>query len=332
MPPFILIGLAAGGASALLFISAAAGDPAGRVVLFFMAPLPGFLAGLGWGARSAGIAAVSSAIICGGLLGLASGGYVLATQGIPVTVLCYLASLSRDLAPTAVPASITSTPSIAAAPHVEWYPVGRLIAIATVMAGVLALLTVVVFGADLDDMRKILRASIEQLQQLAMFKDSTISEQDKASLTEVMLYLFPAASSLSWLIGLLLNFYLAGRITLASGRLPRPWPDLAAIDYPRGFGLGLALSLGLLAATVGIPRLVASGFAGAFVVAYFLLGLAVIHYVTRGTPARPFLLWGLYLCLFFFNMWAALALALVGILEPLLPWRHWKEKRRPGPD
>lgn len=332
MPPFLLIGLAAGGASALLFIAAAAGNPTGRVLLFFLAPLPGFLAGLGWGYRAAGVAALASAALCTALLGLASGGYVLATQGIPVTVLCYLAGLHRDLAPTAAPVSITSTPLTAAPPNVEWYPVGRLIALATVMAGVLAMLTVVVFGADLDELRKILRASIEQLQQLPMFKETTISEADKASLTEVMLYMFPAASSLSWLIGLLLNFYLAARITLVSGRLERPWPDLAAIFYPRGFGIGLAASLALLAGTEGIPRLIASGFAGGFIVAYFLLGLAVIHYVTRGTPARPFLLWGLYLSLFFFNMWAALALALVGILEPLLPWRQWKSQRRPNPD
>ena len=34
----------------------------------------------------------------------------------------------------------------------------------------------------------------------------------------------------SWLITTLLNFWLAGRITRASGRLPRPWPDIAGIE------------------------------------------------------------------------------------------------------
>ena len=331
MPPFILIGLAAGGASAILFVSAAAGNPAGRVVLFFLAPLPGFLAGLGWGAMSAAIAAVAASVVCGAIIGPSSGAYVLASQGIPVTALCYLANLNRDLAP----APAFSAPGAAAAapgPLVEWYPAGRLIAVATLMAGVFALLTVFVLGADLDEMRKMLRASINQLQKMPIFQDRAISEQDLEALTEVMLYLFPAASSLSWLAGLLINFYLAGRITFASGRLPRPWPDLAAIGYPRGFGLGLALSLAVLAATIGIPRLVASGFAGAFVLAYFLLGLAIIHYVTRGTPARPFLLWGLYLSLFFFNLWAAIALVLIAVLEPVLPWRRWKDERRPNPE
>ena len=331
MPPFILIGIAAGGASAILFVSAAAGNPAGRVVLFFLAPLPGFLAGLGWGAMASAIAAMTASVICGAIIGPTSGAYVLASQGIPVTLLCYLANLHRDVTPA--PAFSASSPStMSSGPLVEWYPAGRLIAVATIMAGVFALLTVFVLGADLDDMRKILRASINQLQKMPMFKDRAISEQDLESLTEVMLYLFPAASSLSWLAGLLINLYLAGRITFASGRLPRPWPDLAAISYPRGFGLGLALSLTVLAVTIGVPRLVASGFAGAFVVAYFLLGLAIIHHVTRGTPARPFLLWGLYLSLVFFNVWAALALALIAVLEPLLPWRRWKDERRRRPD
>lgn len=330
MPPFVLIGLAAGIASAVLFASATAGNPAGRLLLFFLAPLPGFLAGLGWGAAAAAISAAAASLACAVILSPMSGGLLFLSQGLPITALSHLAHLSRDV-PVGQQPMGGSGP---AATPVEWYPVGRLVAVATLMAGLLAFLTVLLIGSDLDETRKLLREMLEKvfLQNLPMFRDRSFTEPEIAALTELMLYTLPAASALSWLTSFLLNLYLAGRITVASGRLPRPWPDLPALAYPRGFGIGLALALGVVVSTSGYPALFASGFAGAFLFAYLLLGLAIVHYVTRGATGRPFILSGLYLGLFFLNTWAALALAVLGVVEPLLPWRRWRDVRRPGPD
>lgn len=328
MPPFVLIGLAAGLVSALLFVSATAGNPAGRFLLFFLTPLPGFLAGLGWGAIAAGISAVAASIGCGLLLGPRSAVVVFLSQGLPIAILCHLALLSRVAPALAQPQPASPGP----APALEWYPPGRLVAIATVMAGLLAALSVLLLGSNLDEMRTALRDLLEKvfLQQLPMFQGRTLTEAEKVAATEFMLYAFPAASALSWLSGLLLNFYLAGRITLASGRLQRPWPDLPAMTYPRGFGSGLAAALIAVALLDGLPALLASGFAGAFVLAYLLLGLAIAHYVTRGVSGRGVILWAIYLGLFLVNPWVGLALALLGAVEPVLPFRRWKERGPPG--
>ena len=58
MPVALFIGAGSGLISAALFASAATATALAGV-LFYLAPLPLFLAGLGWGARAAGVAALS---------------------------------------------------------------------------------------------------------------------------------------------------------------------------------------------------------------------------------------------------------------------------------
>ena len=118
-----------------------------------------------------------------------------------------------------------------------------------------------------------------------------------------------------------LNFVLGGRVTLASGQLKRPWPDLAAIEYPRGTSFVLAGAL-ITSLASGYLGLAASGFAGAFFLAYLLLGLAIIHYTTRGFPWRPFALWALYAALLFINVWIAVVIAVLGLSDTLLTLRQ----------
>ncbi len=333
MPPFILIGLAAGLASAALFASATAGGMGGRLLLFFLAPLPAFLAGLGWGPMAAAISAVSAAIGISLLINLNAGLLVLLSHGLPAAYLCYLAQLSRGPAITAAPsgqATLGPTPATNPTADVEWYPIGRLVAASALIAGALAFVSLMQLGTDLDEVRKILRELLEKvfLKQLPGFRDRKIEDGELTVLTDLALYAFPAAAALSWLAGFLLNLYLAGRVTLASGRLPRPWPKLSAMTFPRGFGLLLALSIVIATTATGYLALIASGIAGALFLAYVFMGLAIVHDVTRGSASRPFILWGVYLTLLVLNTWAALVLAIIGLLEPMLPFRR---RQLPGP-
>ncbi len=155
------------------------------------------------------------------------------------------------------------------------------------------------------------------------------SEIDEA--TAVALALLPAASAISTMGSLLINMWLAGRITFASGRLQRPWPDLAAIAYPTGAPLLLAVATGAAFMT-GLPGLIAAGFAGPLFFAYVLMGLAVVHFVTRGRPWRPFALWALYAALFIMNTIASLAIALLGLAESIWPIRRLGGPRNSTPE
>ena len=320
----ILIGLAAGLASAALLALATMGGGRvaaridGLIIVYFLASLPAFLAGLGWGPVAAIAAAGAASVGCGLLRGPYAAAMVLASQGVPVALVCYLAQLGRS---EPVPSSDGSS---SVTETVEWYPIGRLIAATALMAGAFGFLTVILLGTSLDDVRTLLRKLIENvfLKQLPGFKDRTVEEPEIQALTEVMLYGFPAAMALTWAGTFLLNFYIAGRVTQASGRLPRPWPDLASMRFPRGFGFALAISLAVATLTTGYPALLASGFAGAVMLAYLLMGLAILHHVSRGKPARGLLLGGVYVGLVVLNPWSGLALAMLGLAEPFLPWRR----------
>lgn len=340
MPQFVIIGLAAGLACAALFASATVGGRGGHLLLFFLAPLPAFLAGLGWGPLAAAISAATATIATGLLLSAKAGLLLLVSHGLPAAYLCYLAQLRRTVATADIgPASAGANgaaelpgPAASRSPSsTEWYPVGRLVAASTLIAGALAVVTLLQIGGNLDETRAFLKDLLDKvfLKQLPGFKDRKIEEAELNTLADIALYAFPAAAAVSWLASFLLNLYLAGRITQASGRLPRPWPDLPAMAFPRGFGLLLAISLAVVSLSVGYPALVASGFAGALFAAYVCMGLAVVHELTRGHAARPFVLWGVYAALLILNPWAGLLLALVGVFEPILPWRRANVPRPP---
>jgi hypothetical protein len=140
-------------------------------------------------------------------------------------------------------------------------------------------------------------------------------------MTDIMVAVLPAASAVSWLTALVFNLWLAGRITLAAGQLRRPWPDISAMEYPSGTALMLLASL-LATGAKGTAGAVGTAFLGAFFLAYVLAGLAVIHYVTRAKPWRPFGLWLLYIGLLVVAVWIAVIIALVGLADRPLRLRE----------
>ena len=113
--PF-LIGAGAGLVSAALFASAATGHALAGI-LFYLAPLPICLAGLGWGWMAAAVAALAGTVVVGGVLGLAPGAIFAGAIAMPMAVLV----LSRPALP---PGRGAARPSHQL--RLEWYPIGRL--------------------------------------------------------------------------------------------------------------------------------------------------------------------------------------------------------------
>ncbi len=180
---------------------------------------------------------------------------------------------------------------------------GRIVIAAALMAGAFSTLTLILLGGDIEALRASLRGLLETFvnTELPKMPDApTLGPNDIDEATAVALALLPAASAISTMGSLLFNMWLAGRITLASGRLQRPWPDLAAISFPAGTPLLLAVATGawFLPGHAGPDR---RRLRGPLFFAYVLSGLAVVHYVTRGRSWRPFALWALYAALFVMN-------------------------------
>ncbi|MCB1520819.1 MAG: DUF2232 domain-containing protein [Hyphomicrobiaceae bacterium] len=319
----VLIALAAGLIAAVVFLSATTGPLPMRLVLFLLTPLSLFLAGLGWGWISALVGGITGTIAIAFVTTPAIGAVFAISQAVPVVVLTYLAMLNR---PAPAPG-----PDVDPVTRTEWYPVGRIVVWAASLSGAMALAAMFMVGPDIDSLKTAIRKLIEEVlkaQLEAMAGGKPMSEDDITRLADVGVYLLPALTALSWMMTMLLNLWLAGRITLASGRLARPWPDIPAMRFPRGTPLVLAAAS---AATFlpGYAALGASALSGAFYFAYVLMGLAVIHFVTRGQPWRPIALWSLYGALMILNTGISIFIAILGLADGFIPLRRG-QNRPPG--
>jgi hypothetical protein len=318
MPYGILIGLGAGFISAVVFVSAVTGLSLMHVLLFLFSPLVLFLTAFGAGPTAARVAAlVATALI------FAVGGWQLALvfaalEAVPVLLLSYLASLNRGAGATT-----------------EWYPVGRIVIAAALIAALLSILSLLTVGTDLEQVNAAIRSVTETFVAERVPKISgapTLGTDDIDAIAREAVQMMPSLIAFFVMACLLLNMWIAGRVTLASGRLQRPWPDLSAISYPRITPL-LLVAATAVAATGGYVGLCAKAFLTTLVLAYVLLTLAILHFVTRSTPWRAFLLWGFYaaplLLLivlagagFQISFWAiAVLLALPGLADTAWPMR-----------
>jgi hypothetical protein len=310
MPTPLIIGVGSGLVSAALFASAATATALAGV-LFYLAPLPLCLAGLGWGGMAALFSALTATVIIAASLGPATAAIFALSVAAPTALLVHLALLSR-------PVAATQGQAVSA---LEWYPPGRLVAWAALMAGILAGILVLILGYDQDSYRESIRQILSHSALKELDRDGTLlTEENIARLSNVLARALPAAFAIIWLTITLFNLWMAGLVVDVSGRARRPWPNLHALELPNALVLIFA---GALAASFlpGLPGLLATGLAGALLFAYVLQGLAVIHVYSRGVPLRGLLLVTIYLGILLLG-WVAIAVAIVGLAEPLLGLRQ----------
>lgn len=322
MPRSWLIAILAGLISAVVMVSAGAGPTGLRFLLFAVTPLPIALVGLGWGWRSGAVAGTAGTIfilLVSGQVGLAA--IFALTQAVPMAGLVYLAGLSRP-ADEANP-GITPAGQNTSVAQLEWYPVGRIILWAVGIGAAIAVGLIVLFGAfdpnfmaDLENkLSEAIKANISSIAGNTELKDT-----DVATMTKVAIAMLPAGGAIAIAGSLLLCLWVAARIAQASDNLERPWPDLAAFDYPTGTALTLAAALAVVSFAPPPLTMVGSAVVGALLFAFLLLGLAVVHYITRGNAWRPFALWALYIGLLFLQGFALLVI-LLGLFEAFLNLR-----------
>ena len=154
MIAIILIALAAGCASALMFASIISGALI-SLLLFYLAPLPLMVAALGWGPIAATIGGIAAASGLGAIFGLP---YCIAfaiTVALPAWWLGHLALLGRPL-----PDAGRRQWRGAGRAAIEWYPVGRIllwIAGFAVLTTIAAMLTL---GSDAETITSSLRRGL----------------------------------------------------------------------------------------------------------------------------------------------------------------------------
>jgi hypothetical protein len=319
MMQIVLIGVGAGAASALLFASIASGSPLSFVLANF-AQLPIMLAAIGWthlaGLIGALVASIGLAVATTGSVALA----FLLGIGLPAWWMGYLALLgrARDLNPA----------------EIEWYPVGRIVVWTAIIAAVVVLITMLRYGFDATQMEAGLRRELERsLRFLAGVPANSPlqlpSIKDPERLLDFLVPIVPPLKATALTATSLLNLWLAALIVRVSGRLKRPWPQIAQMSFPPFAATVLAIAV----AGTFLPDLIglASGvFAASLLLAYALLGFAVVHVLTARFAGRGFMLSGLYFTVGLFG-WPIVVMSLLGLLETLAALRARSAARHPPP-
>jgi hypothetical protein len=302
MMQLVLIGIGAGLAAALLYVSLAGGT-ALAFPLFWVTGVPIAIAGFGWTPLAAVVAALAGATA----LFLFMSAYVAAAFlllfGAPIAWCVRLAVLSRT----------------AEDGGTEWYPYGRLLLHATGAVAVGLVLYGVMVGYDgagfVPEAAKTLQPLFTDRPDLPVPPSPEEIEGYARLVVRIMPYLFGASA----LLIIVLDLWLGAFVARKSGRLSRPEEPVWTVSLPVHAALAfvVALALSFLPAPLGD---IAAVFTGAGAAALALVGLAVLHALTIGSNSRRLFLVGTYLLLFFFGF-PILLVAALGLAETLFQLR-----------
>ncbi len=311
----IFIALVAGSASALMFASIKSGALI-SLVLFNFAPLPLLVAALGWGRTTALVAAIVPTLAIGAFLDLQHMLVFAVTVALPACWLGHLALLAKPIGDSA-----TATPT---PPALEWYPAGHLLAWAAAFASLTTIAALLTFGFSSSAIADGLRQSLTLLLATAGVPAGVDSDKLVTMLTTVL----PVGATMIATMTLALNLWLAGRITLTSGLLPRPWPVLKTIELPVAALVALSIAV-VLCFAGGLLALISRVVAAALLVGYAFTGFAVLHTLTQAVAMRGLWLGGTYMAVAIFQ-WPLLVISMIGIADAIFGFRK-RKARQLGP-
>ncbi|HEY2210526.1 MAG TPA: DUF2232 domain-containing protein [Bradyrhizobium sp.] len=320
MIAIVLIAIAAGCASGLMFASIISGALI-SLLLFYLAPLPLIVAALGWGPLSATIGGIAAATGLGAIFGLPYCIAFAVTVALPAWWLGHLTLLGR---PVTIGASSGNGAS-PVAPALEWYPVGRILLWITGFAALTTIAALLTLGSDAATITGALRRGLMRI----------IGPRDAASTGETeqwidaLVTIAPAAAAVVAMMTLTLNLWLAARITATSGRLHRPWPDLKSAALPPMTLAALCVAVAFCF-TGGLLAILAQIVTAALMMAYAFTGFAVLHTLTLALKSRALWLSCTYAIVMVFG-WPVLAMVVLGLADAVFGIRQRYLQGRPPP-
>jgi hypothetical protein len=319
MIAIVLIGLAAGCASALMFASIISGALI-SLLLFYLAPLPLMVAALGWGPIAATVGGIVAASGLGAIFGLPYCIAFVITVALPAWWLGHLALLGRPL-----PAAAPEGGSAPAALQIEWYPIGRILLWVAGFAALTTIAAMLTLGTDAETITNSLRRGLLRI----------LGTRDAASAGDIerwvaaLAVIAPAAATIVAMMTLTLNLWLAGKITATSGRLHRPWPNLKSAELPPMTLVALSVALAFCFIG-GLAAMFAQITTTALMMAYGLTGFAVLHTLTLALKSRVFWLCCTYAIVVAFG-WPVLAMIALGLADAVFGLRQRYLRGKPPP-
>ena len=291
----VLIAIAGGLLTALLYLSTETGNWATLVFAYFTL-LPLFMVGLAKGLAAAAISGAVAVVVTGVVAKFTLAAMFTLAYAAPAVAMVHMALRNRQ-----------TTEGTA-----DWYPAGRMMSWLTGY-GAAALIAFGVFaGGSPAGMEATFREGIEtSLEGLAGGEDGT----GPAAIAAQIAPHFPALIVTSWLIMVAINGSLAQRFLRRLGWNLRPSPRMSAFELPNWMAIALAISvLAWLAGGQGAPGFIGWNLTLVFSVPYFFMGLTVIHTLSRPWPARTPALVIFYLFLIIFR-WPVALIAALGLVD-----------------
>jgi hypothetical protein len=323
MIAIVLIAIAAGCASALMFASIVSGALI-SLLLFYLAPLPLMVAAVGWGPLSATLGGISASIGLGAIFGLPLCIAFAVAVALPAWWLGHLVLLGR---PTASSVS-SGNGRLPVAPDLEWYPLGRLLLWTSAFAALITIAALLSLGLDAASIRATLRQGLLSIVQIIRAHDTAAIDESERVI-DVLATIAPVAAAIVTTTTLTLNLWLAAKITAISGRLHRPWPELRNVTLPTmslaAFCVAIAFCF-----TSGLVAIVAQVVAATMMLAYALTGFAVLHTLTMRLKSRAVWLSCTY-CVVLVFVWPVVVMAVLGIADAVFAIRRRYLKARPPP-
>jgi hypothetical protein len=321
MIAILLIALAAGCASALMFASIVSGALISLLLLYF-APLPLMVAALGWGPLAATVGGILAATGLGAVFGLPFCIAFAVMMALPAWWLGHLALLGRPAA-HATPSGNGAAP---VSTTLEWYPIGRILLWIAGFAVVTTMATLLTFGTDAATITETLRAGLLRI----LGPRGTASGDELKQRIDAIVMIAPAAAANSTMTMLALNLWLAAKITATSGRLHRPWPVLKSAELPPMTLAALMAAIAFCFAG-GLLAMLAQTVTAALLMSYALTGLAVLHTLTLGLKGRALWLGGTYALLLVSGGWLVVTMVILGIADAVFGLRQRYLRGRPPP-
>ena len=320
MITIVLIAIAAGSASALMFASIISGALI-SLLLFYLAPLPLMVAALGWGPLSATIGGIVAATGLGAIFGLPYCIAFAVTIALPAWWLGHLALLGRPMINGVSPGNGASP----IAPDLEWYPLGRILLWISGFAALTTMAALLTLGTDPAAITGALRRGLLRI----LGPREVASTGETEQWIDAVVTVAPVAAAIVAMMTLTLNLWLGAKITATSGRLHRPWPDLKSAALPPMTLAALCVAIAFCFSG-GLLAILAQIVTAALMVAYALTGFAVLHTLTLALKSRALWLGCTYAIMVVFG-WPVLAMVVLGLADAIFGFRQRYLRGRPPP-
>lgn len=286
-----------------------------------LAALPMAYIGLAYGAAQAAMVAVATLIISSVIMGPPLAIVFFIVFLAPTFVLVRQALLSRPRETEEV--SRPQETDEKSAPSFVFYPLQKLILLVLSLTGLGTVLAFVSLGGEAG----LPQAMADALRQSPGISSALLSvyeissPEDYLRLANFMLI----ASFASWPLLLLGNAQAAQGILVKLGNNLRPASSYQTLTLPPwlSFGFAALLTLGLV--LPGWVATLAVTLAALVMSAYFLLGLAIIHAISRNWRGRGPILATLYF-LIFVMAWVSIPVSLMGLLDARFDFRGLRKR------